>query len=544
VADGSFETVRRTRSELTQALVRLNGKPFSFSNYPMFKAIYDGGYQELLMMTCRQVGKSTTLANFIISESIAVPHFKNYFLCPTQEQTHRFSSDRVGTTITYSPLIKKYFTNAGTSARVLSREFANGSKIQFSYATDDADRARGVSCDRLSLDEVQDMILSVVEPVVKECLNESDYKLMTWAGTPKTMENTIQSRWEASTQTEWVMKCEGCNAFNIIRSERSVGKLGPVCLKCGKYLNPRNGRWVDTNPGAVIKGFHVSRLMMPRVVPAAWSSQEDIEKATKEWAKVFAKLEGPNSYALSTFRNEVLGVSDSIGRRLVTIESLREAANGPTITKYADPKGNMDGVTMTCAGIDWSGGGTMLKSRTVLWVLGWVPKERKMRTLYYEIFPGLAPMKEVEAILAVLKQFPIQFVACDAGEGNMPADMLRNQWQTKRVFKIRYSGVAKKYIEWDKEGNFFIVNRTHSIDSLMSALNMQEIQFPKMLQGLPADTPPFSDILNEYEEVTKLGMKRWDHAADRPDDCLHAINFARIALQIATHQLNLTSKSA
>ena len=65
-----------------------------------------------------------------------------------------------------------------------------------------------------------------------------------------------------------------------------------------------------------------------------------------------------------------------------------------------------------------------------------------------------------------------------------------------------------------------------------------EWEFP---EGDPMMELLFEDILNEYEEVTREGNKVWRHAPTRPDDALHALNFARLAMQRAIGELDLTS---
>lgn len=547
--------VALTRSQLSEALVCLDGSPISFEDYPMFRLIYDGGYDSMLLMTCRQVGKSTTLSNFSIAESIAFDFFKTFFISPSQEQTHKFSTLRVGTTIQFSPNLKKYYSGRGVENRVNLRMFSNGSQIAFSYAKDNADRCRGFSADRVCLDEIQDMLLDAIEPVVRECMSKSKYKWMTRCGTPKSMENPIQGYWQASTQTEWLVKCEACNAWNQLRSEKCLGKLGPVCQRagCGRYLNVRNGTWVDMNPDAkahtltddpderasVIKGFHISRPMMPQEVPGCWQpGTAGYRLALKNWRDILDKFEGPKPYSLPMFRNEVLGVSDSVGRRLVTRELLNEMCTGPQMLPKPGPA-SLQGISMVAAGIDWSGGGTLIKSRTVLWIVGKVAQTQKIRTLYYKIFPGTSPVEEVNEIMNILGMYGpvLKLVGCDAGEGNMPTEMLRRRLGPERVFKYRY-GSPKFRVRWDAEGAYYLVNRTWSIDSLMSALQRKEYEFA---QNVPAMTPAFDDILNEYEEVTKNGLKVWRHAPDAPDDCLHALNFARMTLQKLTGELDLTS---
>lgn len=543
MADGDGTLVARTRSELAVGLLQIDGKPVNLVDYPMFVDIYDGGYAKMCLMTCRQVGKSTTLANFAIAESIAIPHFGTFFIAPTQEQTHKFSTGRVGKTLSFSPLVKKYFTTERTSNRVLSREFSNGSEILFSYAADDADRCRGPTANRLMLDEVQDMVLDAVLPVVKECISQRTPSFETYCGTPKTFENSIQGIWQTSSMSEWAMRCTGCGRYSVIRSEKQCGKFGPICTKCGTYLNPRLGQWVDTQRGPwTIKGFHVSRPIMPICVEACWNSEREKEVARLKWSELLDKLEGPNAYALAKFRNEVLGVSDSQGRRIVTIDRLLELCDGPPLAMKPGPL-QIQGIDRIVAGVDWSGGGSQIKSRTVLWILGKVVGRERYRTLYFEILPGSSPVQEAKRIAAIIANFPnVAVVACDAGEGNANTDMLRSElrgFNPNQVVKIRY-GAAKYYARWDKEGNFYSINRTNAIDSLMSALNRGEIQFPKDPQKEIMATA-FKDIMNEYEEVSESGYRTWKHALTNPDDCLHALNFARIAMQVARGEINLAS---
>lgn len=538
------EITYRTRSEFAEAAIHVDGRPINFDNYPMFRAIYDGPFQNMLLMTCRQVGKSTTIGSFEISESALTPHFKNLFVAPSKEQTHRFSTLKVGKMINYSPIIKKLFVTSNTNNRVFSREFSNGAEINFSYADDDADRCRGLSCDRLCLDEIQDMILDVVGPVIKECLSESPYKYQIYCGTPKTNENGIESYWRSSTQTEWVMKCTSCGRHSAIRSEKQFGKFGPVCTKCQAYLNPRLGFWYDMNkePDIDIKGFHISRAIMPKVVPICWPEGPLRDKAVLEWKNVLNKLDGAQAYPLSKFRNEVIGVSDSQGRRLVTIEDLKALQTGPMIQMKPSAI-NMSNVVKLAAGVDWSGGGTKLKSRTILTVIG-----RALginRLMYYKIFPGTNPVDEVNEIYSILQMYNLNdalYIGCDAGEGNLGTDLLRKKFSSnpKKVIKFRYSGALKAYIKWDEEANGYLINRTACIDSLMTNLKSQLFQFPKEYDM----SVPFNDILNEYEEVTKEGRKYWSHSPDKPDDFLHSLNFAKIALQIAIGELDLTASAS
>jgi len=526
-------------SEYATRLLRVDGKPTDFDNYPMFRAIYDGNYPHLLLKTSRQVGKSTTIANNSIVESVVYPFFHTVFVSPSSEQTRRFSSLKLGPTIQYSPLVKRYFLG-GEANRVFLRTLSNGSVIALSYAEDDPDRIRGLTADRYCLDEIQDIVLEDVEPVVAECARNSEFQYSTQCGTPKTNENAIESRWQASTQTEWTIKCESCNTYNAIRSEKSFSPAGPICLKCSGLINPRTGFWLDFNPGAKVKGFHISRAIMPKNIPACWNEgTPEYERAIKLWTDVFDCLDGPNPYPLHKFRNEIIGVSDSVGRRIITIEQLRALCTGSKISEVPSNIINMEGVGHIGAGIDWSGGGKKGVSRTVLIIVGLVAGP-KVKILYYEIFPGTNPLIESERIAKVLNQYQLaKVIACDAGEGNMQADVLRRTVHqgAEKIVKMRYV-TSDFYARWKKDERCYHINRTRSIDSVMTSLNRGDWIFP-------ADDPNteiiFKDILSEYEDVTSEGRKIWDHAPAQPDDCLHAMNYARMALQIASGVLDLTS---
>jgi hypothetical protein len=369
----------------------------------------------------------------------------------------------------------------------------------------------------------------------------SKYKWVTRCGTPKTLDNPVQDYWEKSTQNEWVVRCEGCNKFNFLRSEKNIGKFGPICLVCGHYLNPRNGQWVSLNPTSKITGYHVSRIMMPQDVPACWNTgTADYDQAIKNWMEILNYYSGPKRYSPTLFKNEVLGVSDSVGRRLITKDLLKKCCTGPYLSPGPNNT-NMADITHVAAGVDWSGGGTNELSRTVLWILGRTTK-RTYRTLFYKIFPGLHPIEEVTEIASILKKFPTcNWINCDRGEGNMPTEMLKHLvglMGPKKVYKINY-GAPKFHIGWDPIANHYLVNRTWAIDAMMMTLQRQEIQFSSNVDSM---MPAFEDFLAEFEEVTKRGYKVWRHSPLAPDDCLHALVFAMLGIQLQANELDLTSK--
>jgi hypothetical protein len=214
--------------------------------------------------------------------------------------------------------------------------------------------------------------------------------------------------------------------------------------------------------------------------------------------------------------------------------------DGPNISPVPTVE-NMRDVMKISAGFDWSGGGTEVKSRTVLTIQGQLTSGR-VRLLYFKIFPGTSPLEELNEITQVVKNYDMKmtmFMGGDAGEGNMNMDSLRNRFQKpQRILKIRYVGTQNTYVQWNSTGGFYTLHRTPAIDSMMTHLKMGKYQFPKDRKIMEV---AFSDILNEHVEVTTQGRKRWDHAHNKPDDFLHGLVFGRLALQVSTGELNLGS---
>jgi hypothetical protein len=880
-------------SDVAQRLLWLDGAAFSLRDYPMYRTVYDGRYKSTLLMCGRQVAKSTSLANFIITESVAIPFFKEYYVSPSKEQTLIFSNTRVGKTLSYSPLVKKHFQSPEHADRVLHRSYTNGSENAFTYACEDADRARGFSADRVCYDaeaqvltregwklvkdvtqadvladvddegvvrwsqptdivrknhtgdmvlfkhrgfrlrvtgdhrmwvnfrvkpagaykqedryefvsaidlartsrmgfkmtaaavwsrgsapdtvhfdgiptaqgheraplmlkyrpfaqlvgwyvaeghlqwryyngkrvrpqpvitqnagrylteitalakaaglkynitkpkdgdccrlllqsvalghyfeplgkafdkyipreffdhpelleevlkgiyfgdasyhageawdtgtlrtrskrlaadvqeawlrlgraasiyerrmdgvpmyevrpcktdymifwraeygtkervtvtpvqdeevycftikhhrpivkggfdskpvigsqcydEFQDMQYDAVVPVINASMKNSAYRYETYAGTPKTMEASIQYLWDRSTQSEWVMKCSGCSKYNFVVSEASLGKHGPICLNCGTGLNPRTGQWVDmkraTHGERLIKGFHIPQPIMPANIALCNPGSTELQEAAQSlWDYI---LNDREMYSPAKFRNEVLGVSDAVGRRLISLEELQKLCVGPS--PHPQPlqgTPHMEGVSACVAGVDWSGGGTTGVSRTVLWVWGFMPQFQKLKTLYYRIYPGNNAVVDVKDVIQVCQNYSVAMIVGDAGEGSLPNSMLREALGMHRVFPVQY-GSFNKALAWNGVDRY-LADRTTLIDNYMMYLKREAAIYPEYSHMMQ----PIQDILNVFEEVTTSGKKVWRHSPQLPDDCLHAQLFGWLAFKLMISDL-------
>ena len=509
--------INTTRKALVETLLYLDGKPFRLKDYPFYNAYYSGNWQSTLLMCGRQVGKSVSAAGFSIVDAVAYPHFKILYISPSLKQTSIFSNTRVGKMLKHSPELQPFIS--GTD-NVFLKILANGSELLFSYATDNPDRARGVSADRVVYDEVQSIIYSEVVPVINECLANSPFGYVSYMGTPLTMDNTIQYLWDNSTQSEWVIKCEGCNKHSFYRGTKGIGKEGLLCLHCSKYVEPRNGFWVDMSPDKSTdplepkktKGFHIPQLILP-------SNTED----SSRWGRILDKL---NTYTEAKFKNEVLGVSDSLGTRLLGLEEL-EACCGD----FGVPNPNHRGVIIT-GGVDWSGGGSKGYSRTVAWAFSSDPSGDQLVTVWFKIYPNTNPVDVVEDIAENFVKCNVQLIIGDAGEGALANSLLQKKVGNIKVFQLQYCSSASP-LKWNNADRY-LGDKTTLIDNYMLILKKKKVTFPRVDLMRVA----FKDMLSLYEETTMSGKKIWTHSPASPDDSLHAQVFCWIAQKVVKRQLS------
>lgn len=506
-----------TRSVVTEALIHLDGQPFRLDDYPFYRDIYDKTYKKMLLKCGRQVCKSTTMNNMAVVNSVAQPHFRTLYLAPSQNQATVFSTSRLDPCLKFSPEIRDKFLLRDSIMNQSLKRFRNGAEIRVLYASDNADRVRGISTDRIDYDEVQDMVLSAISPVVDECMANSRaaYGFTCWAGTPKSMENGIEVLWQQSTQDEWVVKCTGCATWNALLTTKSIGKTGPICLKCGKNLNVREGRWHSMNPRGNIKGYHVSQLILPL------NSEEPAR-----WDRLLSKVDSP-LYSETTFNNEVLGISDASGTRMLSLEELeancRDYALDPFPTAHT-----FEDIKFTVAGVDWSGGGSAtFTSRTAIWVWGMLSSGR-LKLLYYKVFQTNNPVADVRAVAEIAARFKCVKVAGDAGGGAVANAMLAELLGTTRVMQIQY-GANSSMLAWNNHDRY-MADKTSAIDSMMLQFKTGQVFFPQLAFMKQA----FEDILAEHEQITQSGSGRriWSHSPLVPDDALHAAVFGWLASMV------------
>ncbi len=550
-----------TLKPILPMLLSIRGKPYHLHDHFVFSPFFRTRMPRVtLLKTGRQVSKSTSLASQGVLFSNCIPYFSTLYITPLFEMIRRFSQNYVAPFIETSP-VGSLFSGQSTTNNVLQRSFKNRSQMIFSFAYLDAERTRGISADKNVIDEVQDMDISFL-PIIHETISASrDWGLIQYAGTPKTLDNTIERLWTDSSMAEWMIKCHrpGCGHWNIPSLEYDLLKMigpshdkisedhpGVVCAKCGKPINPRpfsqggTGRWVHRHPGKrwSFAGYHVPQIVMPM-------HYADPEK----WQKLVDKMNGKGNTPLHVFYNEVCGESWDSGSKLVTVTDLKKAACLPWKRELEDAQKNCDGYVHTFCSVDWGGGGVSrgksdmaLQSYTSIAVCGLTPNGR------VDIIYGIRSMnphdhvREAKLILGIMSTFRCSHLVHDyTGAGTVRETLLvQAGLPINRILPIAYTGPAKGGIIIYKPATathpraHYTMDRNRAINYCCQFIKSNVIRFFEYDYKGSEDVGLLHDFLNLIEDKSGSGSGRDSYKILRdpagPDDFAQAVTMGTMML--------------
>lgn len=476
---------------LLPLLLNLNGKPYDLNNHypfqPLFRCLSP---KNQVWCTGRQVSKSTSLAAHGVVIANAVPYFKTLFITPLYEQIRRFSNNYVRPFIDQSP-VKSLWSGSSTENSVLQRSFKNNSMMIFSFALLDADRVRGVSADRVAIDEVQDMDPDHI-PIIQETMSYSRYAISSYTGTPKSLDNPIYGLYKRSSQAEWFIPCPHCKHWNIPSKDHDLdAMIGPyhddisekcpatVCAKCQKPVNPRTGRWVHRYPDRrwQFAGYHVPQI----ILPLHFSDPE-------KWSTLLLKREGFGNMTQAQFYNEVMGESIDSGQKLVTETDLKKACTLPwqnDKTPAPEATKNIMHYTHRILAIDWGGGGEAGVSFTVLTVLGYRPDGTIDVIWAKRLVLGSDHLAEAKECMHWSRHFNCSFIAHDyTGAGTVRETVMAQAGiSLDRVMAIRLVRAASQDLMVYKPATpinhraHYSLDKTRSLLYTCQAIKLQQIRF-------------------------------------------------------------------
>lgn len=541
-------------------ILNLRGQPYTLDDHIPFEPVFGTRLPHKLVLLCaRQSGKSTATAAKGIILANAIPYFNALFITPLYEQVSRFSNNYVKPFIDESPL-KTEWCNTGTKNNVLQRSFRNFSKMFFSFAFLDATRIRGIASDLCFYDEGQDVDPSLI-PIIAETMSASKWRLSMYAGTPKTLDNTMEGFWLSSSQAEWCVTCENCRYMNVprmgydlekmigpYRDDISIHKPGVICAKCKNPINPQHptlARWVhkDETKRWSFPGYHIPQIIMQMHYGYPM-----------RWAELLAKREGYGNTTIAQFYNEVLACSYEKGAKLITKTDLEQAsilpwANEPLYGREAIA--HQKNYIFRVLGVDWGGGGEVRKSSnkkntaenmtmsfTTCAVVG-LRGDGKLDVIYgRRLLTPHDHLEEARQVLRIYQMFDCNALAHDYnGAGSVRESIVVQAGLPYRQVApiVYFRSAAKNIMTFHKTDdvhsrNYWILDKARSLQNLCNAIKLKIVRFFKHdyvsedNRGLQHD---FLSLMENKVETARAGdiymIQRNPHF---PDDFAHSVNFA------------------
>lgn len=533
---------------LLPLMFTIKGNPYTLKNQFPFAPFFNTDMPKRMSLTTgRQLGKTQQVSTVATMRAALIPHHSILFVMPLYEQTRRLSHNYIRPLIEFSP-IKKYLRQPGTSNSVLERGFSNGSRMTFSFAGLDCDRTRGIPGDELFVDEAQDMQPDFF-PILDETLSASKYGIRVYTGTPKTFDNPIHTLRNDSSQAEWFTPCRACGKWNIasveydllkmigpVRSDISEQSPGVICAKCRRPISPREGRWVHRFPDRRydFPGYHIPQVIMPGHYAEPG-----------KWRELVAKSEGWGGMSPAQFHNEVLGESYDLGQKLVTETDLRNAATLPWANNPKDPDPQimkrLNNYRMRVLAVDWSGGGDLGVSYTVISVLG-LNADNSVDVLWGKRLTMTSDhVGEAEECLHWFSVFKCRFMAHDyTGAGVLRETFLVNAGVPLQcLFPVAYVPHMNKLIQFHDPSDthsrgYYQLNKTRSLLYTAQSIKQKLIRFFKydhvndMNRGLLHDFLTLAE--NKIESRLGSDIYTITRNLDLPDDFAHTVNVGAACL--------------
>jgi hypothetical protein len=537
---------------LLPLVLTLDGKPYSLDNHFQFETLfYTRMPKSMVLKTGRQVGKSTVGSAHGVITCTSIPYFRTLYITPLFEQVRRLSNNYVRPFVEQSP-VRALWTGTNTENNVLQRSFRNYSMMQFSFASLDADRVRGIRSDKVVIDEVQDMDSDLI-PIIKETMSASPWAISQYSGTPKTPDNTIEGLWLSSSQAEWCIPCKNCKKLNVASTKHDLEKMiGPwrddisernpatICASCQKTIFPWEGRWIHRYPERRFQfaGYHVPQPIM------------HIHYADRmKWTELLAKREGYGNYTPEKYMNEVLGESCGTGVQLVSMDELQTACTLEYVNNPRDPRASIKDIEKyrhRVLAVDWGGGGEQGISLTVVAVMG-ITQTGTIHVIWgRRLMTPHDHLLEARQCLEYFDLFKCSFIAHDyTGAGSLRETFLCQAGVPyDRLIPVQYvRAAAAKIMSVVKPTKtnprtYYRVDKTRSLLTVCAAIRLHRIKFFKYDYRSTDDPGLIHDFLALVEQKTETRIGSDMYTITRnphlSDDFAQAVNIGACGLWYST----------
>lgn len=431
------------------------------------------------------------------------------------------------------------FTNSKARSNLFFKEFPSPtgkmSQLRLWYILTSADKIRGNTYDWIDFDEYQDFD-NTLETEILATQSRTKIPMVTYAGTSKSVDTSLEERWLQSARGVWRMTCPACHYDNIPTLEYGVMDMiqpkGLCCKKCGKLLNVRDGKWDFAAPNLLELGkwgFHIPQIIVPA----------NTENKSK-WMRIYVKSQDKKDF--KGFCEEYLGEATEEGSKELSVNDLQKICKlGPMSnlrSKALDAKYGKH-YQLLLSGVDWGGSDYNPASKTkasytVHTIIGVLPSG-EFDIIEVNRYAGMDWDEIAQSIAHTHNKYHCFALGCDRGVGEVYINALRKLMNPLKVITFKYAVPKSAMLAIPKESQFlnmYSLNRTESISALFSEIKNERIRTgsweemkDNLLECLNLVRSPSE---SSSGETSLLYLKK----PNKTDDFLHSLNFACILAKV------------
>jgi hypothetical protein len=467
--------------------------PLDFARWPFQRELYEQGFddKEVVVMKATQLGMSAWLVRWALCWA-DMHAARVLYIFPRERQLLDFSDGRI------KPLILgEYLKTRVPPASVMNKTLKSvGLGICYFRGSEAEAGLESIDADALCLDE-HDLLVQAHIPIAERRVGGQDsLGLIRRVGFPTISEHGIHKEWGKTDQREWTVRCEFCGFRQSLTWAANIDldRGGRVCSQCRRGpLNVAAGEWVATYPDRDMRGYHVTKLMLPSesIVPG-------LIRASREQV----------AYRRQVFYNRDLGEPwEAEGARLTAAMIAAAQRDYTQQPAYVGSNPVMMGVDVA-------------STRALnVWI-----SEQMTDTQGRALHVGL--VDSFEDLAKLMDRYRVVMAAIDhLPEGRLAA-AFANRF-AGRVFIVNYATEQQKdVLTVDDQQRRASVRRTEAIDAAQERIRSQR-------EYLPQDLPEafVSQMCSNVRSVEQdeVGKVKVLYRADGPDDYMQALCYSIVA---------------
>lgn len=428
------------------------------------------------------------------------------YIFPTLKDVYDFSTARIDPVIAASPYLASRQLpddpkNKGLKKIGLGFCYFRGSESKRGLDSVDADHIVFDEYDTLEQKNIPD---------AEERIGASLTGLVRRVGVPSVPDWGIDAAFQASDQRLWMTKCEFCGEWQDMDFFKNVDfkTAQRICRKCTKPLDVSKGQWVAKFPDRSVRGYHMTRLIIPSY-KLATTIKASKEKAPYKQQVFFNKKLGlPFAHSDARLSKDAILAAQNAGEGAVQVPGFQ---GGDLITMGVDVASVRNLNVRISRHLEEEG------------------QERKIGLFIKEV-------ENFDELAKLMDRYSVKMCVVD----HLPEGRLARTFAERfpgRVYLCALTGPnprSPKVMEPDHEMRFTTVKKVEALDGTLELIRNQRNLLPL---DLPDDyIQNMQAPVRVVEEDEETGKKEVTYKIVGPADFAMAELFDVVATEVWWHQ--------